>query len=140
MTTTKPFQLGSVSTGTLHTQDLLPAFEQALIHLGGRPLTSTDLHVCSQTALVEALHQELNGLCPPFVYFGPAKGAFEDDGADFGFWPDWDALETAIYTTHNKENSPVGEYIMEEFSAIVAVADDQTTVMELDRQVIWSTV
>ncbi len=99
-TTKKPFQLGSISTGTLRPEDLLPAFVSTLESLS--PLCrclgdayhileyGTDDESETQELLVD-LYYELNNLCPPFVYFGTLEG----DGADFGFWPDMDRLNEA---------------------------------------------
>ena len=153
------FQLGSISTGTLRTQDLLPVFLETFIALGGNvpsdlecgayieylnwpnPETTAcnedDKFWDSEDAMwdMEALTNGLNNLCPPFVYFGTLEG----DGADFGFWPDMEALNEAMQNMGMASESD--EEILAEEGVIVQVSDHgNVTVMDIDRNVIWSVV
>ena len=153
------FQLGSISTGTLRTQDLLPVFLETFIALGGNvpsdlecgsyieylnwpnPETTAcnedDKFWDSEDAMwdMEALTNVLNNLCPPFVYFGTLEG----DGADFGFWPDMEALNEAMQNMGMASESD--EEILAEEGVIVQVSDHgNVTVMDIDRNVIWSVV
>ena len=43
--------------------------------------------------LVDALHDALADCAPPYTYFGAHVG----DGADYGYWIDWDAIEQAVH-------------------------------------------
>lgn len=153
------FQLGSISTGTLRTQDLLPVFLETFIALGGNvpsdlecgsyieylnwpnPETTAcdedDKFWDSEDAMwdMEALTNGLNNLCPPFVYFGTLEG----DGSDFGFWPDMEALNEAMQNMGMASESD--EEILAEEGVIVQVSDHgNVTVMDIDRNVIWSVV
>ena len=153
------FQLGSISTGTLRTQDLLPVFLETFIALGGNvpsdlecgsyieylnwpnPETTAcdedDKFWDSEDAMwdMEALTDGLNNLCPPFVYFGTLEG----DGSDFGFWPDMEALNEAMQNMGMASESD--EEILAEEGVIVQVSDHgNVTVMDIDRNVIWSVV
>ena len=111
--------LGSISSGTLRTADLLDAFADALESIidgeqGARAdvgrfeqlisdarawlereqLESADSggdHDGNGGDLVEELADALQEFAPPYCYFG----AHEGDGADFGFWPDWGAIDEA---------------------------------------------
>ena len=144
------FQLGSISHGTLRTQDLLPVFLETLTALGGDvpsdlecgahieylnwpgPGTTAcdedDKFWSSEEAMwdMEALTDGLNNLCPPFVYFGTLEG----DGSDFGFWPNYDGMTEA-----NIEG-------LDEFEADGAIVkytgNGNVTVMGMERHVIWS--
>ena len=144
------FQLGSISHGTLRTQDLLPVFLETLTALGGDvpsdlecgahieylnwpgPGTTAcdedDKFWSSEEAMwdMEALTDGLNNLCPPFVYFGTLEG----DGSDFGFWPNYDGM-----TESNIEG-------LDEFEADGAIVkytgNGNVTVMDMERNVIWS--
>ena len=144
------FQLGSISHGTLRTQDLLPVFLETLTALGGDvpsdlecgahieylnwpgPGTTAcdedDKFWSSEEAMwdMEALTDGLNNLCPPFVYFGTLEG----DGSDFGFWPNYDGMTEA-----NIEG-------LDEFEADGAIVkytgNGNVTVMDMERNVIWS--
>lgn len=130
------FALGSISTGTLRTEDLLPTFADALKTLGGDSKQAF-LDVDGDYNKLERLEACLQELCPPFVRFG----AHEGDGADFGFWPDYDALEEANYCSDNAKFSPGNEYILEESNVIVQVKDHgNVTVMDMDRNILWSIV
>jgi hypothetical protein len=130
--------IGTVSEGTLRTEDLLEEFAGELHRLDkDNTLLATveklwaashDMEyrerdgweyclncgncedeldqLCSEASarisehadyLVQELTDALNSYCPPFVYFGTHPG----DGADFGFWPDMDALHEAMYDTRH---------------------------------------
>ena len=157
MTTTKQFTLGSVSTGTMRTEDLLPKFADALRNLtwkdGQRPASemfstlfqevtkyfdaSDENPVAAPEELSADLQEALTECCPPFVYFGAHPG----DGADFGFFPDWDALTEAManagFTSYK-----YGDMYLED--AILQVneqgpGEGNVTLLTLDRQVIWTT-
>ena len=145
------FQLGSISTGTLRTEDLLPAFADTLEDRGStyesapdmwdsirkyRTLIDEDMldtiDTDSQCLLAELINETLfdalQEYCPPFVYFGTLEG----DGSDFGFWPNYDGMTEA-----NIDG-------LDEFQAdnvIVQYSDHgNVTVMDLERNVIWSVV
>jgi hypothetical protein len=96
--------LGSVSHGTLRTEDLLDAFAYELeYHVSKNEWSSPegratrDAHMAiigaareiedydSEEAayILDELTDALNEFAPPYCYFGANEG----DGADFGFWP-----------------------------------------------------
>ena len=155
------FQLGSISHGTLRTQDLLPVFLETLTALGGDvpsdlecgahieylnwpgPGTTAcdedDKFWSSEEAMwdMEALTDGLNNLCPPFVYFGTLEG----DGSDFGFWVDRDALDEAL-TRHDVPNPDRdGCQVLEDEGVIIQVSDHgNVTAMDMERNVLWSVV
>ena len=122
MTTTKPFALGSISTGTLKTEDLISTLE-AELEFRNSP-DHVDFSGMNDEEYVARLVELLNELCPPFVYFG----AHPDDGANFGFWPDWDDLQFWKDQYHLKGCIVSGTH------------QKDITVMDLDRNILWSTV
>lgn len=108
--------IGSISSGTLRTEDLLEACSYALEHLAGLnddlDMQVTHLgYVAEARSLLELgcdnwdedqddearellnedLFQALDLYSPPFCHFG----AYEGDGSDFGFWISFDSLEEA---------------------------------------------
>lgn len=100
---------------------------------------------------VDNLQDALQEYCPPFVYFGTHPG----DGADFGFWPDMDALSEALYcyrrdhgghrrSTEEDMVAPIvdeGRFVLVEMGVIVQVNDHgNVTVMDMDRNELWSVV
>ena len=130
------FQLGSISTGTLRTEDLLPAFVSALEALGGAIDTGDWNDPEQATWDMEALTDALQTLCPPFVYFGTLEG----DGSDFGFWPDMDSLGEAMQRM-GMARGESDEERLEEDGIIVQVSDHgNVTVMDMERNVLWSVV
>jgi hypothetical protein len=95
---------GSISTGTLLTEDLLSAFayelewigedeDKALIAEAHAMLEADDFGQDEwqdeAAELVDDLTDALNERAPPYCYFGAHAG----DGADFGFWPSWDSID-----------------------------------------------
>lgn len=113
-------EIGSISSGTLRTEDLLEAFADELEraareqapHLGALnpdlmgvvndaralldkdPDDWTEEDADTASWLVnEDLFNALNEHAPPYWYFGAHPG----DGADFGFWISDDAIRDAIH-------------------------------------------
>ena len=147
------FQLGSISTGTLRTEDLLPKFAHALLAivtdneqyelemvedaLNGR-IKRTGVDTRTAVGLLDDIQDSLNQYCPPFVYFGTLEG----DGADFGFWVDRDAIQEAIDPTSCLVRiNANGDYVLEEDGVIVQVSDHgRVTVMDMERNILWSVV
>ena len=153
------FQLGSISTGTLKTEDLLEAFlpylnkenEHAQEAQAVLERIATDtwppgidnleqyLTEFNTSELLDIIMDELQELCPPFVYFGTLEG----DGADFGFWADFDAIDESCARKHHRctHNPDTGEIVLEDESVIVQVSDHgNVTVMDMERNVLWSVV
>ena len=97
MTNAKP-EIGTISHGTLKTEDLVESFSSEYERLGGRAsvakhfrnvMFGRDLAGTYEEELVWALEDLFNLLdemAPEGTYFG----AHEGDGSDFGFWPVYD--------------------------------------------------
>lgn len=102
---------GSVSSGTLRSDELVSAFTSALEDgYAGRKVpphvkqlldeanAALDAHDEDEddggafNDLVDELQQELESLAPPYGYFGTHEG----DGADFGFWPSMESIDDAV--------------------------------------------
>ena len=135
MTTHTPFKLGTVSTGTLRTEDLLPKFADTLEQLGEQNERNEiivmnargTLHGYNDRGMLSELEDKLGDLCPPFVYFGAHPG----DPADFGFWPDWDALQEAR-STHLSDHFKCD-------GCLIDIDNDNVTVFDLAHNMLWTT-
>jgi len=163
----KPFQLGTVIQGTLKPVDLLPAFYEAVCSLtpyndyarikgeSGQAIRNGDFDSETSGILINNCMDVLCNIAPSFVFFGPrpcncpgcAHGAqWTDDcvsnGADFGFWPDWDALDDAIATHPFGKLRSLYEEAEFIFDCVIVnvIGDSNVTVMNLDRNVLWTTV
>ena len=130
------FQLGSISTGTLKIDDLLEATATTLNNLGSTVTTDTHTWEYDDEMLLSIYMEALNELCPPFVYFGTHPG----DGADFGFWPDMDRLEEEMRSTTSDFQAD-NCWTLADDGVIVQLSDHgNVTVMDMERNVIWSVV
>lgn len=112
----KTAQFGTVSHGTLRTEDLIEAFTDALeslasgnthskligeaqawLDIDADSLTddALDDHEEDGSAIVEELQDALQEFAPAYAYFGAHPG----DGSDFGFWlgglEDFDGLRVS---------------------------------------------
>ena len=153
------FQLGSISTGTLRTEDLIPAFTYTMGELTHDPVSNTSKYPTEAMAKLwdEAIHligtdqwwtldpedsgvddllndltDALDELCPPFVYFGTLEG----DGADFGFWPDIETIQEIVNIAECDASQGIS---CPDDGVIVQVSDHgNVTVMDMERNVIWS--
>lgn len=99
-------ELGSVSWGTMRSQDLVPRFMSCLEDLNADEAMAVakefsecwdsegelvDPDSADTGLLVEVLFEVLGEYAPQYAYFG----AHEGDGADYGFWISSDAIEEA---------------------------------------------
>ena len=146
--------IGSISTGTLRTEDLLEEFAAELNTLDreskprrwsaliGEALDYiamddwTDDQMEQARYIQEELFDALNEYCPPFVYFGSHPG----DGADYGFWPDVDALEEEMRYT-GEDTADADTKYLPDSNVLVQVSDHgNILVMDMDRRELWSCV
>jgi hypothetical protein len=101
--------IGSISSGTMRNEDLIPTFAWELNHLlkkqakrfkraEYRKLIREAEKIEKEEAFdteeagytLEGLFEALEAFAPPLCYFGANEG----DGADYGFWPSQDALQS----------------------------------------------
>ena len=92
-------QLGSISHGTMRSEDLIPVFLDELETLAREageidrftPLKEDEDEREDEQGylLVDYLFDALNEYAPPFVYFGAHPG----DGSDYGFWADIESAQ-----------------------------------------------
>lgn len=138
MTTTHKATIGSISTGTLPKEDLLQAFADELERIRTSGEYQQDINEARDyldgnieydnpdeiaSEIVNDLQDALNEYAPPFCYFGSLEG----DGADFGFWPDHEAIQELIRESQmSKGTKPLDqsvEYINVEQSLHILVND-----------------
>lgn len=143
--------IGSISSGTLHPQDLIPAFadflesltlgDTVLAHDEGLRRTVANALGEYQDAftddgeslrpdidegeLLETLTGALEAVAGPYTYFGAHPG----DGADFGFWPSLDSIEDLP----TEEDAEEGEDFKEvnDHGNVTVRAFDGTPILEL---------
>ena len=147
------FEIGSISTGTLRPEDLLPTFARELErHAPDHALVTAADDILNRlpddwdgggaSELINEIQDALQEHCPPFVTFGAHPG----DGADFGFWPDMERIQetlTAATIGHTLTLPRNGEWewTLEDDGVIVATNDHgNVTVMDMDRNVLWAVV
>lgn len=154
-------ELGSICSGSLRPEDLIPAFTDAL---EGIKLRLARLVIDTMTAEeaedikaaideidellsdvpgnlddVDALTDKLSEYAPPFCYFG----AHEGDGADFGFWFSRDSFNDACRYGEVLKLSAGDEWPDElgEAEYVAEVTDHgNVTLYSRDHTEIWSIV
>jgi len=113
----KTLEIGSISHGTHRNEDLIPAFLDALESVNpehdlvkewerviddatNAASSEEEYHHLLWTVwmrsddayhMIENLFDALDEYCPPYCYFGACEG----DGANFGVWISWEALDEA---------------------------------------------
>lgn len=137
--------IGSISHGTLRSQDLIIAFSDELRRLDPdadlikeADATHTlwaagwtslyDLEEANE--LVDALQDALSEHAPPYCYFGTNEG----DGSDFGFWPNMDAIEELPKISDPSEVEAMGE------DCVYVNDHGNVTVYGADGSVLWDCV
>lgn len=150
MTTTYA-PIGSVSTGTMRNEDLIPCFMNVLKHLDK---DQHDVIVAdykyndkfdyeSEDAdylINEDLLDALNNCAAPYCYFGSHEG----DGTDYGFWVSWDSIEDACRIGEILKVNAGDEWpnpLPEETEYVLEVTDhDNGTLHTITGEEIWSVV
>ena len=149
--TVKSPMIGSVSTGTMRTEDLMPAFADELSTLemsetGVQLLADVEKFLGSPEALpgwdseeaqwlMQELFDELDNHAPLHMRFGSHDG----DGADFGFWPtDFDDCHRI---TIDQGKNGDHTFVDTECNLLVETNDHgNMTVKELGGKIIWDCV
>lgn len=95
-------QIGTISEGTTRPEDLIPAFADTLEQLEGDNSLIDEARGLMEDydgqnpeyirGILDGLMDALEEHTPPFCYFGTLEG----DAADYGFWPDADAVNNEI--------------------------------------------
>ena len=117
----KTLEIGSVSSGTMRLEDLIPTFLDATDELR-EELAPEDIESINiiKNAMkkegyfesedaqydLEWLFELLNSLCPPYCYFGSHPG----DGADYGVWVEDDLEEVFEWPIVNDLSEIAAEY------------------------------
>jgi hypothetical protein len=138
--------IGSISHGTLRTEDLLEAFSDELKRLAPDHNLTTEARAVltlieagwsskivdseEASALVAALQDALSEHAPPYCYFGNLEG----DGSDFGFWPCMDQVEELPKVSDPSEVEGMGE------DCVFVNDHGNVTVYAANGSVIWDCV
>ncbi len=109
-------KIGSISHGTIRTQDLLNAFASELERLSSNSATppiveeargyasDDDDSDAAREVLTDLADNYLSALAPPYCYFGNHWG----DASDFGFWPiDIEEIKKQVeFVSSNEQGEP----------------------------------
>lgn len=141
--------IGAISEGTSRPEDLVPTFAGVLQE------HAPDLYdawcdafpnardeAADPEMLTEAqfaLEDDLTSLAPPYVRFGSNEG----DGASYGFWPDWDALDQDAVAVTPPRHNPTPEVLKAETPpGYILVVNDHgnATLYRVALEEVWSVV
>lgn len=156
--------IGTISHGTLKTEDLLTAFADALEALvkqdtdltgqGSIALRETAIREARQLVqlseelgdewdgnheelaqdTLDALRDWLDGYAPPYCYFGTTEG----DGSDFGFWPSMESVNEAVQDGELTRVNDPSEVTPE--GECVFVNDHGNVTLYVNGEVVWDIV
>jgi len=142
------FPLGSVSSGTLKQPDLIAAFAAALDDLEPGSALAAEAQEYNLDSdpeegewLLEELFEKLDDIAPQYCYFG----AHPDDGADFGFWVNWESIDADISSGELLKITTLGE-IPANYNGsalLTSNGDTDATLYSVENGVaseVWSTV
>jgi len=115
--------IGSVSSGTMRPEDLIPSFVWELEYLKGGSKFRSLVRAANRLkwddtefpgpyysdpeeadGVLDSLFDALQELCLPYMMFGASEG----DGADYGFWPCVDSVQEDVQNgdVHDYDNLP----------------------------------
>ena len=137
-------EVGSISHGTLRQPDLLNAFADTLASLDRTfddseakalaTLLEIDSGYCAglpdaAAAVLDDLDDRLQGFAPPYCYFGAHPG----DGSDFGFWPDFDAIDELPEVSDPNEVDDMGRecVFVNDHGNVTVYSADGSAILEL---------
>ena len=145
MSSPRPAHVGSISTGTLRTSDLLICFANELDWMRGNDdatkqvdnlptvnegdETEIDENSDAATELLQAFFEQLDYLAPPYCYFG----AIEGDGSDFGFWPSMEAINELprIQNVEGEDLPDEDHCYVNDHGNVTVYAADGSVILEL---------
>lgn len=163
--TAKTLTIGSVSHGTMRTEDLLPVFLDLLEEVAGageheslimdannwidrdddddEDTEEEDFqdHEATGSEIVNELIDALDQYCPAYCYFGAHPG----DGGDYGVWPCMDDVEQRVRDNDGLVVSDLSE-VPDDYAGEVLYVNDHgnVTLYEQDgkgrRREIWAVV
>ena len=138
--------LGSVSTGTMRTEDLIPTFASVLADLDAKKASELATEYAnweddqeSANWYFDALSDALNDAAPDYVHFGANEG----DGADYGFWIHWESLEDDCRDDAVRKIADLADWPAdtENLDAVLLVNDHgNATLYSTDREELWACV
>jgi len=140
------FPLGSVSSGTHSVPDLITAFSRLLepdsdLSFRVWEFRQNCLSAEEAAQLLDDMFDALDEMAPPYCYFG----AHPDDGADFGFWPNWESIDADIRFGELLKITTLGE-IPAHYNGsalLTSNGDNDATLYSVEGGVateVWSTV
>jgi len=135
----KVLELGTISRATLRSEDVIPELLEALgsvapelravlmeeHELPTEALTDDEHGYWRDAEMIGDLwHYTLDCLAayaPPYCYVGAHMG----DGSDIGVWPDWDAIDDAVYDgfIYRTESGSGWEDVPQSVGMVVDVSD-----------------
>lgn len=156
--TTYKARIGSISSGTMRPEDLVPEFLYTLGQLDKAahdklcaeyadvldadcPDTDSEDYQDGMDYCLEALFDALSEHAPPYCCFG----AHEGDVADYGFWPRWDQIRDDVRSGELLErkdwSEDESEQAKREGKSMIEVNDHgNATLYDHEGNEVWSTV
>ena len=141
--------IGTLCEGSLDSDDLLRAFAIELDELTRKNDTAEHESLIKEAwrlnesrdegykaDIIAELQDALGEFSPPFCHFG----AHEGDGADFGYWPNFDVIEEACRDGEAIKVSDLSEIPAGLTAGYVVLVNDHGNVSIFEPKVSWAEV